>query len=237
MDELARESMADELPPVFALLPEVFTIEQLRNAISQVAHRPEFEAESSSNFRRRIVEFVKYGVLAEVNEPDLTRQKGRPAMRYRFVPHAWRRWLETRTSEPTMREMHQMRSEIVASRVMPDAPAMMRGPESSIEASMEPMDESQAFSRPFASFARRPEDDARPASPARRMIGARRADSGPAQQLEPNVPEQPSDADRVKQLEQMVLQLAQRFDAERGKLDAVLRAVQQNAQKADEKPQ
>jgi hypothetical protein len=68
------------------------------------------------------------------------------------------------------------------------------------------------------------------------MIDTRRADSGPAQQLEPNVPEQPSDADRVKQLEQMVLQLAQRFDAERGKLDAVLRAVQQNAQKPEDSP-
>lgn len=44
------------------------------------------------------------------------------------------------------------------------------------------------------------------------------------------------DTDRVKQLEQMVMLLASRFDAERGKLDAVLRAVQQNAQKPVDMP-
>ena len=227
MDELARESMADELPPIFALLPEVFTIEQLRNAISQVAHRPEFEAESSSNFRRRIVEFVKYGVLIEVNEPDPTRQKGRPAMRYRFVPQAWRRWLETRTNEPTMREMHQMRSGIVASRRIGDESARV----SPMSLPMEPQ---EAWNLTPSVL------DARPSglgAPREIRADLRRAHESPAPLSGATrpAPEQ-SDAERVKQLEQMVLQLAQRFDAERGKLDAVLRAVQQNAANPQSNP-
>jgi hypothetical protein len=221
MDELARESMADELPPIFALLPEVFTIEHLRSAISQVAHRPELEAESSSNFRRRIMEFLKYGVLVEVGDVDVTRQKGRPAMRYRFAAHAWRRWLSTRSTEPTMREMHQLRSDIRASRSighyelrnspsdMPAAPRvfMQLDAEAVREVSL-----NQALPLP---------PDVRPNqlpfSPAVRAT------------------ELP-DTDRVKQLEQMVMLLASRFDAERGKLDAVLRAVQENAQKPVDMP-
>ncbi len=221
MDELARESMADELPPIFALLPEVFTIEHLRSAISQVAHRPELEAESSSNFRRRIMEFLKYGVLVEVGDFDVTRQKGRPAMRYRFAPHAWRRWLSTRSTEPTMREMHQLRSDIRASRSighyeLRDSPSdMPAAPRVFMQLDAEAVREvslNQALPLP---------PDVRPNqlpfSPAVRAT------------------ELP-DTDRVKQLEQMVMLLASRFDAERGKLDAVLRAVQQNAQKPVDMP-
>ena len=221
MDELARESMADELPPIFALLPEVFTIEHLRSAISQVAHRPELEAESSSNFRRRIMEFLKYGVLVEVGDVDVTRQKGRPAMRYRFAAHAWRRWLSTRSTEPTMREMHQLRSDIRASRSI-----------GHYEARNSPSD-MPAEPRVFMQL------DAE----AVREVSLNRALPLPPDVRPNQLPFSPAvratelpDTDRVKQLEQMVMLLASRFDAERGKLDAVLRAVQENAQKPVDMP-
>lgn len=221
MDELARESMADELPPIFALLPEVFTIEHLRSAISQVAHRPELEAESSSNFRRRIMEFLKYGVLVEVGDFDVTRQKGRPAMRYRFAAHAWRRWLSTRSTEPTMREMHQLRSDIRVSRSMDH-----------FESRNSPS-EMPAAPRVFMQL------DAE----AVREVSLNQALPLPPDVRPNQLPFSPAvratelpDTDRVKQLEQMVMLLASRFDAERGKLDAVLRAVQQNAQKPVDMP-
>ena len=221
MDELARESMADELPPIFALLPEVFTIEHLRSAISQVAHRPELEAESSSNFRRRIMEFLKYGVLVEVGDVDFTRQKGRPAMRYRFAAHAWRRWLSTRSTEPTMREMHQLRSDFRVSRSIDHS-----------ESHNSPSD-MPAAPRVFMQL------DAE----ALREVSLNQALPLPPDVRPNQLPFSPAvratelpDTDRVKQLEQMVMLLASRFDAERGKLDAVLRAVQQNAQKPVDMP-
>ncbi len=221
MDELARESMADELPPIFALLPEVFTIEHLRSAISQVAHRPELEAESSSNFRRRIMEFLKYGVLVEVGDFDVTRQKGRPAMRYRFAAHAWRRWLSTRSTEPTMREMHQLRSDFRVSRSIDHS-----------ESHNSPSD-MPAAPRVFMQL------DAE----AVREVSLNQALPLPPDVRPNQLPFSPAvratelpDTDRVKQLEQMVMLLASRFDAERGKLDAVLRAVQQNAQKPVDMP-
>ena len=221
MDELARESMADELPPIFALLPEVFTIEHLRSAISQVAHRPELEAESSSNFRRRIMEFLKYGVLVEVGDVDFTRQKGRPAMRYRFAAHAWRRWLSTRSTEPTMREMHQLRSDFRVSRSIDHS-----------ESHNSPSD-MPAAPRVFMQL------DAE----AVREVSLNQALPLPPDVRPNQLPFSPAvratelpDTDRVKQLEQMVMLLASRFDAERGKLDAVLRAVQQNAQKPVDMP-
>lgn len=221
MDELARESMADELPPIFALLPEVFTIEHLRSAISQVAHRPELEAESSSNFRRRIMEFLKYGVLVEVGDVDVTRQKGRPAMRYRFAAHAWRRWLSTRSTEPTMREMHQLRSDIRASRSI-----------GHYESRNSPSDmpaEPRVFMQLDAEAVR--EVSLNQALPLPPDVRPNQLPFSPAVRAT----ELP-DTDRVKQLEQMVMLLASRFDAERGKLDAVLRAVQQNAQKPVDMP-
>lgn len=94
VDELARESLAgDEMPPIFGLLPRAFTLDELHMAVNEAAHLPSGEVEKSTNFRRRLVDLVRDGVLAEVGERSGPEQRGRPAKLYAFSVDGWRLWL------------------------------------------------------------------------------------------------------------------------------------------------
>ena len=93
-EEARRLQRDSEVPSIVALLPEEFTIEQLRAAVAEsVRLRPD-EAESSSNFRRRIEELVSLRVLEPAPYREESKAKGRPAQLYSFNARAWRVWLE-----------------------------------------------------------------------------------------------------------------------------------------------
>jgi hypothetical protein len=97
------------LPPLLALLPAEFTIEQLRVAVRRVARIDEEELESASNFRRRIAEFVEARVLVEVGDVEDAKQKGRPAKLYRFDAERWHGWLVGKVGQLSARELFQAR--------------------------------------------------------------------------------------------------------------------------------
>ncbi len=61
-DRLSTDPMSDR-PTVIALLPETFTLNELQQAIATTLGIHADEMESSSNFRRRLQEFVHRGVL------------------------------------------------------------------------------------------------------------------------------------------------------------------------------
>ena len=93
VEEARRLQRDAEIPSIVALLPEEFTIEQLRSAVLEsVRLRPD-EAESSSNFRRRIEELIELRVLEPAPYRDESKSKGRPAQLYSFNARAWRIWL------------------------------------------------------------------------------------------------------------------------------------------------
>jgi predicted ArsR family transcriptional regulator len=81
---------------VIALLPETFTLNELQQAIATTLGIHADEMESSSNFRRRLQEFVHRGVLQETSAPRdaaTVERAGRPPRHYRFDPVGWQRWL------------------------------------------------------------------------------------------------------------------------------------------------
>jgi hypothetical protein len=90
-----------DLPAAIAILPPTFSLTELQTAIAALVGRPVKDLESTSNFRRRIQEFLHRGVLVEDESgpsPSDRERSGRPPRRYRFDPEAWRRWLLQRTS-------------------------------------------------------------------------------------------------------------------------------------------
>ena len=94
-DRLSTDPMGDR-PTVIALLPETFTLNELQQAIAATLGIHADEMESSSNFRRRLQEFVHRGVLQEASAPRdaaTTERAGRPPRHYRFDPVGWQRWL------------------------------------------------------------------------------------------------------------------------------------------------
>jgi hypothetical protein len=101
------------LPPLLALLPAEFTIEQLRVAVRRVARIDEEELESASNFRRRIAEFVEARVLVEVGDVEDAKQKGRPAKLYRFDAESWSGWLRAKVRHLSARELFEVRRQRV----------------------------------------------------------------------------------------------------------------------------
>jgi hypothetical protein len=96
-DEALRQISPDEVPPIFALLPGVFTIDQLRLAAAPMALAAGTELERSSNFRRRVNEFIEQGVLADCGEAVGAAHRGRPPRLYRFDAAGWEEWLHRRS--------------------------------------------------------------------------------------------------------------------------------------------
>lgn len=82
-----------ERPLMAAMLPEFFTIDQLRFAVSHIAVAAGREVESSSNFRRRLADLMESGVLVDAGEAHDVEQRGRPPRLYRFEPAHWAGWL------------------------------------------------------------------------------------------------------------------------------------------------
>ena len=112
----AQESRArsdgGELPLLMSLLPRTFTIDQLREAATGAVGLASDEAETSSNFRRRVTELVEAGVLREVGEVALVEKRGRPPMLYTFDRERWSEWVFRRLREPSLREAHRLRREL-----------------------------------------------------------------------------------------------------------------------------
>ncbi|MFM1867059.1 MAG: AraR C-terminal winged domain [Planctomycetota bacterium] len=65
---IERASRPLERPLIASMLPELFTIDQLRFAVSQIAVAAGREVESSSNFRRRLSDLMEFGVLVDAGE-------------------------------------------------------------------------------------------------------------------------------------------------------------------------
>ena len=107
MDECDRVETHSEQPPVVALLPERFTIDQLRKALSSVAHVPDREIEKSSNFRRRVAEFLEAGVLVLEGRVAEVEGSGRPPQLYMFDDERWGAWLRRKSDGAPVREAHR----------------------------------------------------------------------------------------------------------------------------------
>lgn len=100
MDELDwTASREDGIPPVFGLLPERFTIEQLQLAVTQAARLHPGDIQKSSNFRRRLVELTELGVLEKTSDTAASEVRGRPPQMFRFNRARWLAWLETRRGD------------------------------------------------------------------------------------------------------------------------------------------
>ena len=113
MDELDAASARElGIPPVFGLLPDRFTIEHLQLAVTQAARLHEGDIQKSSNFRRRLVEFIDFGVLERTEGVVPTDAKGRPPQLYRFNRERWMAWLLARRGdhEPSPRVLRMHRS-------------------------------------------------------------------------------------------------------------------------------
>lgn len=178
-EALVREPATEQLPPVLALLPEEFTIEQLRVAIGGVGQMSLDEVESSSNFRRRLREFIDRGLLAETGEAEGWTQKGRPPRLYRFVPGRWRDWLAERAMEPARRDQHK------------DARLMRLEYRDAYRADVDQSAVAMCSAAPMPE----PEE---PQPPPMRKITGRRVDAD----------KPPADAGRVARLEAMLRELA-----------------------------
>jgi len=111
-DEALREPSPDEVPPIFALLPMVFTIDQLRVAASQLVVAAGSEIERPSNFRRRVSEFIESGVVVDCGDAVGASHRGRPPRLYRFDPAGWQEWL-FRRSQPHRSDDASIRSDQV----------------------------------------------------------------------------------------------------------------------------
>ena len=107
MDECDRVETYSEQPPVVALLPERFTIDQLRKALSSVAHVPDREIEKSSNFRRRVAEFLEAGVLVLEGRVAEVEGSGRPPQLYMFDDERWAAWLRHKSAGAFVREAYR----------------------------------------------------------------------------------------------------------------------------------
>lgn len=152
VDELARAGRHGELPPVLAMLPRLFTIDELRLAVARITRVPEERVESSSNFRRRVQELLGHGVLRPVGEAARGWAKSSPVVHdevgggtrpgrsptlYEFDEVRWRRWLLHRAGgaeevarreiAPMMREMRAMAQSDEAPWESRAAPEGMRG--------------------------------------------------------------------------------------------------------------
>jgi hypothetical protein len=90
---IERASRPLERPLIASMLPELFTIDQLRFAVSQIAVAAGREVESSSNFRRRLSDLMEFGVLVDAGESHEIEQRGRPPRLYRFELARWAGWL------------------------------------------------------------------------------------------------------------------------------------------------
>jgi len=112
-----RPRVRAPLPPLLALLPSEFTIEQLRAAVRRVARLDEEELESASNFRRRIAELLEARVLVEVGDVEDAKQKGRPAKLYRFDAESWSGWLLAKVRHLSARELFEARRQRVVGEV------------------------------------------------------------------------------------------------------------------------
>ena len=112
-----RPRVRAPLPPLLALLPSEFTIEQLRAVVGRVARLDEDELESASNFRRRIAELLEARVLVEIGDVEDAKQKGRPAKLYRFDAESWSGWLLAKVRHLSARELFEARRQRVVGEV------------------------------------------------------------------------------------------------------------------------
>ena len=103
-DEAQRALPPGEVPPIFALLPTVFTIDQLRLAAAPMAMAAGAELERSSNFRRRVTDFIESGVLADCGEAAGATHRGRPPRLYRFDAAGWEEWIHRRSQAHRLEE-------------------------------------------------------------------------------------------------------------------------------------
>jgi len=128
-DRLSSDPTGDR-PTVIALLPETFTLNELQQAIAATLGIHPDEMESSSNFRRRLQEFVHRGVLEEAPSPRdaaPAERAGRPPRHYRFEPTEWRRWLREHRSRGS-REASGMPEPVIRMYASPPPPAMSPSP-------------------------------------------------------------------------------------------------------------
>lgn len=128
LDELARGAIRGELPPVLAMLPECFTIDDLRMALARISRTPPEEVESSSNFRRRLHELIGMKVLRPVGVPGQPwvragaavdedgSRPGRKPQLYTFDAGRWREWLLERAGGPS--GLHRRESMALMSRML-----------------------------------------------------------------------------------------------------------------------
>lgn len=212
MDELDAASARElGIPPVFGLLPDRFTIEHLQLAVTQAARLHEGDIQKSSNFRRRLVEFIDFGVLERTEGVMPTDAKGRPPQLYRFNRDRWMEWLLARRGdhEPSPRLLRMHRSVLARE---PDAQLRVQdGWAEARSGDLRPEDTRQKSARREVAAS-----DVRESSPAPASAGAprssRSARMAPGFAPYPAEPEPPAgavgaDRARVERLEHMMRSL------------------------------
>lgn len=105
------DSEQSEYPPLFALLPEQFTIDELHRAILRAAQLSGEEFESSNNFRRRLKELLDTEVLVDLGQAGDEGSKGRAPRLYRFDKRNWRVWIERNSFDTTLQSFPTRGSE------------------------------------------------------------------------------------------------------------------------------
>jgi hypothetical protein len=89
-----------DIPWVIAGLPDRFSLTDLHRAAMAWLAIDESDAESPSNFRRRVQELVAADVLEEVPDPSRGTESdrpGRPPRLFRFIPWTWEQLLLRRS--------------------------------------------------------------------------------------------------------------------------------------------
>lgn len=193
-DELAQGASPGDLPPVFAMLPECFTIDELRLALGRMSRTPAEEIESSSNFRRRLHDLIGMKVLRSVGEAgrpwlrvqavsdeDATRP-GRKPLLYTFDPERWRSWLLERAGGDE--GMRRRESAMLMQRISTEEELEEGRPMSVLERVQPPQTVRRFESRAVA--------PAEPPSPGGEGMSKRRAarfEASLANRIEPSAPD------------------------------------------------
>ena len=103
VDELEVSRLRERgVPPLFGLLPETFTIDELQRALQHAARLDDRDTQRASNFRRRLVEFHDSGVLERASETEPVRERdgrGRRPQYFRFNFERWLAWLSEASLE------------------------------------------------------------------------------------------------------------------------------------------
>lgn len=215
--EIARLALDGEIPPVFALLPERFTINQLRDALAAMARIDGGEIEASSTFRRKVGELIKeHALFTPLGEEPSGDARGRPPMAYRFDPRGWQRWLQSKASQSGDHRWlaRQMSRDVVRGAMKDAVPKMLRS-----------MDHREIIDRGSG-----PAGPARSRSDASASPPIPRFAAIPKPSLGSAMPPEPS-GDRIARVEEELRVLHENLSRDRAEMQRLLEAMRDSQQR------